>query len=167
MNGCIVRRWRPGKPAKSAKSPGKRATRCAPGRPALAPRRTSGPFSGIISKNLFTFPDKSCIVVLEQSRKPRVKCCQDGELCGRRRTAVRDGVSAPAAPYWTYPPLCSNDTRWSEGVPGICRFFPRVVFLLPFRLCRRGFFVGSLRPAGPAAPSPAKRPAVALLRPSR
>ena len=28
-----------------------------------------------------------------------MKCCQNGELCGRRRTHVRDKVSAPAAPY--------------------------------------------------------------------
>ena len=46
----------------------------------------------------FTFGNNMCILVREQSRISRVKCCQNGELCDRRRTCVRDGISAPAAP---------------------------------------------------------------------
>lgn len=46
----------------------------------------------------FTFGNNMCILVCEQSRISRVKCCQNGELCDRRRTCVRDGISAPAAP---------------------------------------------------------------------
>ena len=43
---------------------------------------------------------------LEQSRKPCVKCCQNGELCGRRRmfqSAI--GIPHPLA-ILDYTPLC-------------------------------------------------------------
>lgn len=83
-----------------------------------------------ISESLFTFSPDVCIMCREQSRKPCVKCCQDGELCDRRRTFVRDRVSAPAAPYWTHPPLCSNDTRsgeWSAVI--LLSLPPRVIYV--------------------------------------
>ena len=31
----------------------------------------------------------------EQSRKPCVKCCQNGELCGRRRTVFQSAIGFP------------------------------------------------------------------------
>ena len=64
-------------------------------------------------------------MVSEQSRKPRVKCRQNGELYGGRRAFARDGVSAPA---------------------GITRhIWALSVRLLPCGFAAGGFFRGAYR----------------------
>ena len=50
-------------------------------------------------QNLFTFVSIWCILIREQSRRPCVKCCWDGELPDGRRNAFHDGVTAPAVAY--------------------------------------------------------------------
>ena len=76
----------------------------------------------------------------EQSRESRVKCRQNGELCDGRRVHARDGVSAPAAPYWGRPPLCSNDTQSGKrSAIFCCATAFRFTAPLP-ALCRKGSF---------------------------
>ena len=57
-----------------------------------------------------------------------MKCCQNGELYGRRRASARDGVTAPAAQYRSFPQ--GNPTQRILTLP--LRHLPPGVFsLLP------------------------------------
>ena len=89
---------------------------------------------------LFTFPRFWCIVIPEQSRKPRVKCHRDGELPGGRRKFFAMRPPHPLL-HMGIPPLCSNDTRSGKGSAVYLRHFPPVIhaFHSPVGLFRRGF----------------------------
>jgi hypothetical protein len=50
-------------------------------------------------KILFTFSVISCIVILEQSKRQRVKCHRDGEFARRTKEVFHDAVTAPAVAY--------------------------------------------------------------------
>ena len=66
----------------------------------------------------------------EQSRKPRVKCRQDGELCDGRRTCSAMGLPHPLL-HNGLSPLCSNDTRSGER-SAVYLTFPAVSIILYF-----------------------------------
>ena len=89
---------------------------------------------------LFTFSRIWCIVIPEQSRKPRVKCHRDGELPGGRRKFFAMRPPHPLL-HMGIPPLCSNDTRSGKGSAVYLRHFPPVIhaFHSPVGLFRRGF----------------------------
>ena len=66
----------------------------------------------------------------KQSRKPRVKCCQDGELCNGRRTCSAMGLPHPLL-HNGLSPLYSNDTRSGER-SAVYLTFPAVSIILYF-----------------------------------
>ena len=74
-----------------------------------------------------------------------MKCCQNGELSGRRRTVSAMGYPHPLR-HIGCPPLCSNDTRSGETVGQFCAALPPMgvmsILLLPLRVTRKGFLFG-------------------------
>ena len=76
----------------------------------------------------------------EQSRRPRVKCCQNGELSGRRRTLSAMRFPHPL-PHNGYPPLWKAMLGWVRGQP-VLRCPARRVFpdFTPRCLCTWGFY---------------------------
>ena len=69
----------------------------------------------------------------EQSRRPCVKCCQNGELSDRRRALPAMRYPHPLR-HIGVPPLCSNDTQLrAEPI--------RIHTVLPQRPWRMGIFL--------------------------
>ena len=78
----------------------------------------------------------------EQSRRPRVKCCQNGELSGRRRTLSATSFPHPL-PHKGYPPLWKAILGWVRGLPVLRCPYPKGVSKKPLPLClvHKGIFV--------------------------